>query len=258
MHLFSPAKINLFLRVLGKRPDGYHEIASLFQAIDLGDQITLTFSTKDTLTCTDPHLPCDDSNLITKALTLFRRQTGLNTPIAIHLEKKIPSQAGLGGGSSNAATTLWGLNALHDFPFSEHELQAWSATIGSDVPFFFSKGTAYCTGRGEKVRDLLPLNLPPLSLIKPSVGLATLAIFQALRLKECSTLDPDQLLHDFVNGKHRFVNDLEIPAFRLCPPLAQIKEKHPTAFMTGSGSTMVILSGNTIKPLRRLQGWYSN
>jgi len=255
LQLFSPAKINLFLRVLGKRPDGYHEIASLFQAIDLGDQLTLTFSTKDTLTCSNPDLPCGDSNLITKALMLFRRQTGLNTPVAIHLEKNIPTQAGLGGGSSNAATTLWGLNALHDFPFSEQELQTWSASIGSDVPFFFSKGTAYCIGRGEKVRDLLPLSLPSFSLIKPSVGLATPAIFQALKLQECSTLDPDQLLHDFMIGKHRFINDLEIPALRLCHSLAQIKEKHPTAFMTGSGSTMVILSGDT-KPLHRKQGWY--
>src|SRR5262249_13981075 len=105
--LLSPAKINLFLRILGKRPDGYHELASLFQAIDLADTIHFSLSDADHLTCTDPAIPVDRSNLIWKSVNLFRRKTGLNFHLKIHLEKKIPHQAGLGGGSSNAATTLW-------------------------------------------------------------------------------------------------------------------------------------------------------
>ncbi len=110
--LFSPAKINLFLRIMGKRPDGYHELASLFQAIGLGDTLTFTLTPQDSLTCSDPSLPCNDSNLIIKALHLFRRKTNLHIPVTIHLEKHIPTQAGLGGGSSNAATTLGALNTL--------------------------------------------------------------------------------------------------------------------------------------------------
>lgn len=95
--LFSPAKINLFLRVLGKRSDGYHDLASLFQTIDLGDILTFRFSKKDTFTCSDSTL-CDASNLVIKALQLFRQKTGFQFSINIHLEKKIPTQAGLGGG----------------------------------------------------------------------------------------------------------------------------------------------------------------
>lgn len=140
--LFSPAKINLFLRVLGKRSDGYHEIASLFQAINLGDNLTFTLSEQDHLTCSDPHLPCDHTNLVIKAVHLFRKKTNLDTPVTIHLEKEIPSQAGLGGGSSNAATTLWALNALHNYPYTIGQLQIWSAEIGSDIPFFFLSGNS--------------------------------------------------------------------------------------------------------------------
>ena len=258
LKLFSPAKINLFLRIMGKRPDGYHEIASLFQAIDLGDTLTFTLANEDQLTCSDPTLPCDASNLVSKAVALFRCKTGLNFSVSIHLEKRIPTQAGLGGGSSNAATTLWALNALHGNPYSDTELQTWSAEIGSDIPFFFSLGTAYCTGRGEKVRNLPPPNLPPLSLIKPSEGLSTPAIFQALNLHECSTLDPECLLASFYEGDPIYINDLEIPALRLCPALASLK-KGCKIFMTGSGTAHVCID-ETMKPLsiknRNLGEWY--
>ncbi len=256
--LFSPAKINLFLRIMGKRPDGYHELASLFQAINLGDTLSFTLGAQDSLTCSDPHLPCNDSNLIIKALHLFRRKTNLHTPVTIHLEKHIPTQAGLGGGSSNAATTLWALNTLHNNPCTLQELQKWSSEIGSDIAFFFSHGTAYCTGRGEQVRDLPPLSLPPLSLIKPPQGLSTPAIYKALQLHECSTEDPEQLLADFYAGKPRYINDLEAPAFQLYPLLSQIKKSHSTAFMSGSGSAMVGVGNDTVNPINRSQtGWYS-
>lgn len=261
--LFSPAKINLFLRVLGKRPDGYHELASLFQAIDLGDTLHFELAKEDSLTCSDPTLPCDDSNLVMKAVHLFRRKTGLHFSINIHLEKKIPTQAGLGGGSSNAATTLWALNALHNFPYSERHLQIWSAEIGSDIPFFFSKGTAYCTGRGEQVTNLPPIpHLTSFSLIKPNAGLSTPAIYQALNLKECSQRDPNQLLASFYSGTPCFINDLELPAFRLCPLLEPLKQKllqegHPTVFMTGSGTALVSVGGVHTQPkYREDSSWY--
>src|SRR3984957_3204907 len=93
----SPAKLNLFLRVLGKRADGYHELASLFQAVDLSDTLELCLAGADRFTCNDPALPTDGSNLVIKALDLFRRKTGVVFPVAIHLEKRIPLQSGLGG-----------------------------------------------------------------------------------------------------------------------------------------------------------------
>jgi 4-diphosphocytidyl-2-C-methyl-D-erythritol kinase len=242
--LNSPAKINLFLRVLGKRPDGYHEIASLFQAIDLEDTLTFSLALEDRLICSDSTLLCDQSNLILKAVNLFRRKTGLHFFVDIHLKKKIPMQAGLGGGSSNAATTLKALNILLNTAYAFEELQSWSQGLGSDVPFFFSSGTAFCTGRGEKVQSLPPIpGLTVLSLFKPSEGLSTPAIYHALDLKACSSKKPDTLLSNFYSGKHDYTNDLEAPAFRLCPQLEHYKNKllltGCPVFMTGSGTALI-------------------
>src|SRR5437016_5240820 len=128
--LISPAKINLNLRIVGKRPDGYHELSSVFQAIDLCDVLTFEKSEKDKFTCNISTLPNDKKNLVLKALDLFRSKTGLNFCLKIHLDKHIPIEAGLGGGSSNAATTLWACNQLTGQTVSLERLQEWSAEIG--------------------------------------------------------------------------------------------------------------------------------
>lgn len=114
-------------------------------------------STKDELTCSDSVLMVDNSNLVIKALNLMRAKTNVKQHFKIHLQKNIPMQAGLGGGSGNAATAMHAFNAACGYPASTEQLQAWSAEIGSDVSFFFSSGTAYCTGRGEHVQSLAPL-----------------------------------------------------------------------------------------------------
>lgn len=263
LSLFSPAKINLFLRVLKKRPDGYHELATLIQAIDFGDTLTFKLSSQDHFTCSDPTLPANGSNLVIKAIELFRRKTGLHFGVSIHLEKKIPIQAGLGGGSGNAATTLWGMNLLSGSSISESELQKWSSEIGSDIPFFFSSGTAYCTGRGEHVRSLPLILLGECLLMKPSYGLSTPQVFQHFDLKEASIKDPEEMLE-----KLHFYNDLERPAMKMLPELREYREKlhqnNETAIMTGSGTAFFCL--NPIKPMegsreirsiKRLEGsWY--
>ena len=151
MKFLSPAKLNLFLRVLRKRSDGYHELASLFQAIDLVDALHVREVSEDRFSCSDPAL-LGPSNLVLRALKLFREKTGLQFPVEMHLEKRIPMQSGLGGGSSNAATALFALNVLAGRVATEEQLCAWSQEIGSDVPFFFSLGTAYCTGRGKSTQ----------------------------------------------------------------------------------------------------------
>lgn len=231
--LSSPAKVNLFLRILGKRSDGYHALASLFHTIDLADTLTLTLSKEDSLTCTIPALV--QNNLIWNALDLFRRMTGLSCKVSIHLEKRIPLQAGLGGGSSNAAAALKGLNQLFGYPVSSEELHQRSAEIGSDVPFFFSKtGTAYCTGRGEIVRDV-PRIKENYKIYKPKEGLSTPAVYKALDLSECSKEDPEILLEGFLNGRPAYINDLERPAFKLMPSLATLKQKL-NGTMSGSGT----------------------
>ncbi|MCH9627800.1 MAG: 4-diphosphocytidyl-2-C-methyl-D-erythritol kinase [Chlamydiales bacterium] len=231
--LSSPAKVNLFLRILGKRRDGFHELASLFHTIDLADTLTFTLSKEDALICTDSSI---GPNLVTRAVELFRKKSGLNFAVSIHLEKKIPTEAGLGGGSSNAATTLIGLNALLGSPITVPDLQTWSAELGSDVPFFFSSGAAYCTGRGEIVRDLPGFRLDQsLKIYKPKGGLSTPKVYQALNLDKCSQEDPEALLESFLAGKPVFHNDLEAPAFRLRPSLREVKERLEGT-MSGSGT----------------------
>lgn len=226
-----------------KRPDGYHEIASLFQAIDLLDRLFFSFAKRDELTCTDPEIPCDETNLAAKAIALFRRRYS-TPPMKVHIEKKIPVQAGLGGGSSNAATTLWALNEMSGQPASLQELIEMGAQIGSDVAFFFSKGTAYCTGRGE---ILEPFELPkPLSghLAKPRYGLSTPLVYQHTRPEELIPRDPRGSLKRYPE----FYNDLEIPSFRLEPRLKNLQETlqghFKTVVMTGSGTAFFCLEGH--------------
>lgn len=262
--LFSPSKINLFLRVINKRSDGYHDLASLFHIISLNDEIQIsTFDTnelqQDKLICNQKDIPTDQSNLIIKALNLFRSKSQFkNQYFNIKLKKNIPSGAGLGGGSGNAATTLWAANRLTGNYYTEDDLLKWSGDIGSDISVFFSKGAAFCTGRGEIVEDIktpIPMETQ-MVLIKPNESLSTGKIFRKLDLTKCSDKDPLLLLNEIkLNGKiheEYCVNDLEIPAFEILPKLRQLKEKlkesnlYDAVFMTGSGSTIVCIGSDLV------------
>ncbi|KAJ4767230.1 4-diphosphocytidyl-2-C-methyl-D-erythritol kinase [Rhynchospora pubera] len=253
--LFSPCKINVFLRITGKREDGYHDLASLFHVISLGDTIKFSLSptkTKDRLSTNVPGVPLDERNLIIKALNLYRKKTGTDNFFWIHLDKKVPTGAGLGGGSSNAATALWAANQFSGCIASEDDLQEWSAEIGSDIPFFFSHGAAYCTGRGEVVEDIpraLPPNLP-MVLVKPKEECSTAEVYKRFRLEQTSSTDPSMLLKQITeNGISQDVciNDLEPPAFEVLPSLKRLKKRiiaasrgdYQAVFMSGSGSTIV-------------------
>jgi len=216
LKLFSPCKINVFLRITGKREDGFHDLASLFHVISLGDTIKFSLSpskSKDRLSTNVQGVPVDGRNLIIKALNLYRKKTGSNRFFWIHLDKKVPTGAGLGGGSSNAATALWAANELNGGLVTENELQDWSSEIGSDIPFFFSHGAAYCTGRGEIVQDLpppFPLDLP-MVLIKPREACSTAEVYKRLRLDQTSNINPLTLLENVTsNGVSQSicVNDL--------------------------------------------------
>lgn len=253
--LFSPCKINVFLRITNKREDGFHDLASLFHVISLGDVIKFSLSpskAQDRLSTNVPGVPLDDRNLIIKALNLYRKKTGSNNFFWIHLDKKVPTGAGLGGGSSNAATALWAANQFNDFLATEKELQEWSSEIGSDVPFFFSQGAAYCTGRGEVVQNIpppLPLDLP-MVLIKPQQACSTAEVYKRLQLDRTSKADPVTLLEKIsTNGISQdiCINDLEPPAFEVLPSLKRLKQRvlaasrgqYGAVFMSGSGSTIV-------------------
>ncbi|KAK6925498.1 GHMP kinase N-terminal domain [Dillenia turbinata] len=253
--LFSPCKINVFLRITSKREDGFHDLASLFHVISLGDKIKFSLSPskeKDRLSTNVPGVPLDDRNLIIKALNLYRKKTGCDNHFWIHLDKKVPTGAGLGGGSSNAATALWAANQFNGCVAREKDLLEWSSEIGSDVPFFFSQGAAYCTGRGEVVEnvDMPILSDIPMVLIKPQEACPTAEVYKCLKLDQTNKADPLKLLEKILgNGISQDVciNDLEPPAFEVLPPLKRLKQQiiaanrgeYNAVFMSGSGSTIV-------------------
>ncbi|KAL6196022.1 hypothetical protein ACLB2K_031639 [Fragaria x ananassa] len=255
LSLFSPCKINVFLRITNKRDDGFHDLASLFHVISLGDVIKFSLSpskSKDRLSTNVSGVPLDDRNLIIKALNLYRKKTGTLNFFWIHLDKKVPTGAGLGGGSSNAATALWAANQFSGSLATEKELQEWSSEIGSDVPFFFSQGAAYCTGRGEIVQNIpppVPFDIP-MVLIKPQQACSTAEVYKRLQLDTTNNVDPLKLLERIsVNGISQDVciNDLEPPAFQVLPSLKRLKQRvlaasrgqYDAVFMSGSGSTIV-------------------
>lgn len=244
--LASPSKINLFLRIMRRREDGFHELASLFQAISLRDELSFAVldegAEEDVLECDAAGVPTDGSNLVLRALETFRRRTGVNKYFKVRLEKRVPSQAGLGGGSANAATALWGANQLCGRPASTEELAEFGAEFGSDVSFFFSMGSAFCTGRGEVLRELERLMPQALWLIKPREGLSTAAVFGELKVSDAGR-DPEALLAEVQDGLleecDALVNDLEAPSFALAPRLAEIK-----AALQNSGFSRVLMSGS--------------
>jgi 4-diphosphocytidyl-2-C-methyl-D-erythritol kinase len=244
--LISPAKVNLFFRVLHRRVDGYHEIASLYQTVSLHDRLTMTLGDEDLLTCDDPMIPCDERNLVMKAIMLFRKKTGLSLRVRVHLEKKIPIQAGLGGGSSNAATALFALCALTGVNVTDETLAEWGAELGSDISFFFSTGTAFCHSRGERFVKLSPLKSLACSLVKPRIGLSTPQVFSNCFPEKHEPRAPDLYLKRALVGDLELFNDLEEAAFSLQPSLKNLKEQLLSqgcaqVSMTGSGSAFICL-----------------
>jgi 4-diphosphocytidyl-2-C-methyl-D-erythritol kinase len=238
LKLFSPAKINLNLKILGIRPDNYHEISTLMQAISLGDILTLTIDTtqpnSNSIECENANVPTNESNLIIKAANLFRAKTQFSFSFHVKLEKRVPMEAGLGGGSSNAATAIWGLNELFGKIVSEETLSEWSAEIGSDIPFFFSTGTAVCKGRGELVVSTRMSHTGPLWIVKPSFGLSTKVVYDHYR---------SHFIHDNEDSQEQFHNDLEKSAFILKPELKQMRDELLKAgfkkvLMSGSGTAL--------------------
>lgn len=259
MKLYSPAKLNLFFRVLKKRDDGFHEIASLMQAISLCDTLQFDIAVEDSLTCTDPQIPTDENNFIHKARSLFRQKTGFDVPLAIHAEKRIPSEGGLGGGSGNIATTLYAMNQLSALGLLETKLAKWAGEISSDAPFFFSSGTAYATGRGEIVELLDPLPKKHLYLAKPSgPGLSTPLVYKHCR-PNVNLNEPTHLL----KGRKWGINDLEFPAFSLRPDLKELKSQllalgFDSVAMTGSGTAFFCFGTVENPTLPEVQFWESS
>ena len=180
--LHAPAKVNLTLIVDARRDDGYHDVSTVMQTVGLYDTLTLTGGGSGlTMTCTDPDLPTDGSNLVLRAAALFCRELHLPAPdLHLHLQKRIPSQAGLGGGSSDAAAVLRAMRTLYAPEVSDAELERMAARLGSDVPFFIRGGTALATGRGERLAPLPRLREGWFVIVKPPEGFSTPAMYRRL------------------------------------------------------------------------------
>jgi 4-diphosphocytidyl-2-C-methyl-D-erythritol kinase len=244
MQLSAPAKINLSFAIKGRRADGFHEIETLMAPISLADRITIERAAEDSgiqFSCDDSSLPAGDDNLVVRAAKLFRERTGIASGISIGLEKRIPHGAGLGGGSSDAACTLLGLNELFAAGLAQEELLKLAAQLGSDVPFFLARSAAICRGRGEIVE---PASLPGkfhLVLVKPDFGVPTPWAYS--KWKDSRELPGvDYSAQEF--GGVRFANDLERPVFEKFVLLAHLKtwlRRQPevaVALMSGSGSSV--------------------
>jgi 4-diphosphocytidyl-2-C-methyl-D-erythritol kinase len=244
----APAKLNLFLEVLRKRPDGYHDIESLMVAVDLFDTLAVRAQATGaiSLTCDPPGLSAGADNLVVKAANLLRRQAGRpELGAAIHLTKRIPTQAGLGGGSADAAAALLALNQIWKLAQTREELAAMGASIGSDVAFFLSPPAAWCEGRGEVVTPE-PVGRPlDFVLVAPAVGLATADVYRRLEVPAAPSAGAE--LRRAVRagdaeavGRSLF-NRLEKPAFALAPAVERVSRRLAGlgpcgALMTGSGS----------------------
>jgi len=253
LDLFSPAKINLFLSVTGRRPDGYHELATLMACIDLYDRIVLTYSGNDIrLVCDTPGIPEDESNLAFRAARLFQNnyQAYRGHPpfagLAIQLHKTIPAGAGLGGGSSNAATVLKALNRQVQAPLPPEHLAALALQIGADVPFFIYGQPALAAGIGEQLTPWSGLTAYSLVVVFPGGGLATGEIYRSLNLglTNCEKkLKGFPLKQGIFDATAHLCNDLESVAMHRCPDIALIKKELNRlgalgALMSGSGSSV--------------------
>lgn len=239
----APCKVNVSLRVLGKRADGFHEVDTVMVPLDLCDELEFTSSSDLGMSCDAAGVPVDESNLVMKAARLMERELGRVMPWHIHLIKKVPHGAGLGGGSSDAACVLSALNALEKGGLSNQRLVELAGEIGSDVGFFIHGGACRCTGRGEQVRLLPELKgwRIPVVLLKPSFGVSTPDAYQ--RWASSRELQGIHYGRQAVDGLE-LVNDLERPVFEKYLFLAEVKQwilsrkGVRAAMMSGSGSTM--------------------
>jgi len=243
MKLPAPAKVNLHLRILGQRADGFHNIETLMVPVTLADEVTVQTSRGRTVRvfCDNPDVPQGEHNLAARAAQEFSRQTGREFAARIDIVKRIPMGAGLGGGSSDAATVLIALDSIFETRLGMTELQRMAAHLGSDVPFFIRNNPAWCRGRGEIMEACEVPEKLPLLLMKPSFGVETPWAYKnwavSRELPGCFEQEQDL-------GWVKIFNALERPVFEkflVLPLMKQWLIAQPevrVAAMSGSGSTL--------------------
>lgn len=268
----SPAKVNFILKVTGERPDGYHEIESLVQMISLSDTITYTTnrSGKISFRCDNKSLPIDSANLAVKAAETLKSFAKGDDGVDISLQKAIPVGAGLGGGSSNAATTLIALNEMWDVGLTADQLNETGLKLGADVPFFLGSALAWVEGIGEKIKPLSPKKALPLLLFNPGFEISAALAYKESEYDFAPVENKPDCVNDVESGEPErlarlFHNDLEPWALKKYPILESLKSKIERAspsplgvVMSGSGPTLIALystayhceeAGKNLKPL---------
>ena len=246
------AKINLKLRVLGRRADGYHDLDTIFQTVSLHDTIetSLIDAPHLTLSCSDRYLPVNETNLVTRAARALQEHSAVERGARIRLQKRIPTQAGLGGGSADAAMTLMALAKLWELNCTSDELIAIGSPLGADVSFFFYGGTARATGIGEQIEPLNDVEQTFLVIVKPNVNISTADAYRALDERSLTSLNSKSILStsrpiadsdqiDIAN----LTNDFEAVVFDLQPEIrraknALLKAGANQSLLAGSGSAV--------------------
>lgn len=269
----SFAKINWFLRVLGKRDDGFHELCTVFQTVSLHDDLTFSESDELILTCSDENIPTGDTNLIVKAAKILSEKYGIKKGAGIHLEKRIPAPGGLGGGSSNAAVALVGLSRLWRIEIDFAELLKIAERLGSDVPFFLHGGTALGTGRGTEIFPLNDVEEKNILIVTPNVSVPTAKAFARLNAAHLTNKDSKSILQicrDEAQTLHfrqaESVNNFEKTVFEIEPEILRVKEKllaceSIRALMSGSGASVFAVFDtekkleNAVSKLQTEKGW---
>jgi len=243
--LRSPAKINLYLAILGKRPDGYHEVENIMHTISLHDLITIRRGSEDIDFSTDSdEIPVDRNNFVIQAAEGFFEESGIPPAVKIHLEKRIPVAAGLGGGSSNAAVTLLGLNSLFGSPLSLAKLHRIASSIGSDAPFFLYGGAGICRGRGEQVKPLESTLSFSGIVVTPPIKVSTASIYKKLKntltnKNRSSTILTYLKKNNYAGIAELCYNGLEQTVLNSVEGLEKLKES-----LVKCGSSKVIVSGS--------------
>ena len=250
--IHAHAKINLYLNVTGKRPDGYHNLQTVFHSIQLHDDVILRPLARQEILirCDHPLVPCDTRNLAYQAAQLLMNRIGIACGVEISIKKRIPVAAGLAGGSADAAAVLWGMNQLFEFGLTHTDLMCLGLQLGADVPFCLLGGAALGRGVGEILTPLTPLKDTYMLLANPGIEVRTSWVFQHLHFALTNTSADDIILRGCLeNGDRRGVaknmyNCLEVPVFLKFPDVESLKCElagcHGSygALMSGSGATV--------------------
>lgn len=248
------AKINLTLNVVGRMPNGYHDLDMIMLPLELHDDITIEFAKEDVFTSDDTTVVMDEYNTVYKACKLMKQTYDIQENFRIHLHKRIPSQAGLAGGSADAAAVIRGINRLCKLDRSIEELAALGKQVGADVPFCVLDKSARVQGIGERLTPFECTWKPLVLLIKPSVGVSTKEAFQTLDFVKCP--HPDAAIVQELLEQQRYEeipnhidNSLEYSAFRLVPQIQELKQDLETrgfdmVLMSGSGSSVFAITND--------------